>query len=80
MPKSKKKDTSSYPEYVQRMLEEGKALRQKMYALNGYLMSDAGQSLPAEKQLLMTRQHEQMSQYSDTLTKRIQLEEAELQL
>lgn len=73
-----KKDTSNYPEYVQRMIAEGKALRKNIYALAGYLQSPAGLALPAEKQGLMNRQLEAMRNYSDILTQRISLEEKDL--
>lgn len=72
------KDTSKYPDYVQRMITEGKELRAKTYALNGYLQSTAGQALPAEKRRLMEMQLETMRSYSDVLGRRIHLEEKAL--
>lgn len=41
--------------YVERMIEEGKALRNKIYALDGFLQGVAGQQLPAEKRSLMEK-------------------------
>lgn len=73
-----KKDTSNYPQYLQDMIAEGKALRKKTYAYAGYLASTAGEALPAEKRLLMNRQLDAMRSYSDILTQRISLEEKEL--
>ncbi len=76
--KKDKKDISSYPQYLQDMLAEGKALRKKTYAYQGYLVSPAGKALSAEKKGLMERQLEAMRNYSDILTQRVSLEEKEL--
>jgi hypothetical protein len=70
----KKIEVKDIPAYVQRMIDEGKALRSKMYALNGYMQSVAGQALPAEKLQLMSKQFKLMSQYSDVLDERISIE------
>lgn len=60
--------------YVQRMKDEGKQLRAKTYALDGFLQGVAGQKLPTEKRMLMTKQLKYMRKYSDVLDERIALE------
>ena len=62
-------------DYVQRMVKEGRELRSKIYALNGFLQSDAGNALPTEKRVLMDKQLTAMRDYSDILDKRLALED-----
>lgn len=61
-------------DYVVRMEDEAKCLRAKMYALKGFLNSDRGNALPAEKRFLMERQLTHMTSYEDTLQERIKME------
>lgn len=60
--------------YLDRMIAEGKALRAKTYALDGFLQSSAGQAIPAEKRLVIDKKLKVMRKYSDLQDELIAME------
>ncbi len=60
--------------YVQRMVDEAKALRAKCHALRGFLNGKNVHSLCMKKQMLMQKQLGEMETYLGTLQERVDLE------